>query len=112
MSSLPGLTLEEYLCWDYNVVVVGRPESNFSLGLAEIIGTIPARSRLDSGTFGQVVTLFEPFREQVESRLLDFDEDTQSWRDYAGYSFDFLPDSLVEEGRQLLNDLITAARHP
>lgn len=35
MSSLPGLDLEDFLSWQYNLVVLDAPESNVSLGLAE-----------------------------------------------------------------------------
>ena len=38
MSSLPGLTLEAFVAWQWNLVVQDQPENNFSLGVAEYLG--------------------------------------------------------------------------
>lgn len=93
MSSRPGLTLEAYLAWAYNLVVEDEPENNTSLGIAEFLGTATHRRPvITKEQFAPIVAKFEEYREQVEDKLLDFDEDNQSWRDYAGYNFDFLPD--------------------
>jgi len=86
MSSLPGLNLEDYIAWNYDLVVADSPEANWSLGAAEMLGSIPPRKRMTKAEFTKVVEAFEPYREQVEDWLMDFDEENQSWRDYAGYS--------------------------
>lgn len=97
MSSLPGLDLEDFLSWQYNLVVLDAPESNVSLGLAECLGlSNNHRPILTKAEFAPIVALFEPHRAEVEDRLMDFDEDNMSWRDYAGYSFDFLGADLDE----------------
>ena len=35
MSSLPGLTLESYVLWNYDLIVESQPDANFSLALAK-----------------------------------------------------------------------------
>lgn len=36
MSSLPGLTLEAFVAWQWNLVVQDQPENNFSLSAIAI----------------------------------------------------------------------------
>ncbi len=55
MSEIPGYTLEDYLEWCFNY------------------------------TTDEMIDFFEPHRETIEYWLSDFDEETQSWRDYAPY---------------------------
>lgn len=88
MSSLPGYTLEAYLMWAYNLTVEDQPDANFSLALATAIGNIQPRRHLTTAEFAVIVARFEQWREQVEQRLEDFDEENQSWRGYAGCTFD------------------------
>jgi hypothetical protein len=102
MSSLPGYTLEAFLIWNYDLVVEDEPEANFSLGMAETLGTIPPRPRLPTADFRRLVELFEPHRQQVEWRLDDFEPEEQSWRDYAGVAFDFIADETYEAGRLIV----------
>lgn len=92
MSSLPGLTLESYVLWNYDLIVESQPDANFSLALAEALGKATCRLVVTEELFKEILEPFEPHREHVENLLLDFDDDTQSWRDYAGACFDFLPD--------------------
>lgn len=89
MSSRPGLDLEDYLAWLYDLVVVGQDDPNFSLGLAEALGNIEPRPRLTQEQFKGLTDLMEDVRESVEDKLLDFDEENQSWRDYACYAFEY-----------------------
>lgn len=105
MSSLPGYKLEDFLAWSYNVVVVGQGEANLSLGAAEMLGTIPLRQRLTQEQFKELVELFEPWREYVEARLEEFDEETQSWRTYAGYCFDDIPGPLYDMGYAYIRNI-------
>lgn len=106
MSSLPGLRLEDYLQWNYDLVVLdGFPDANTSVALAEALGTSPrTRPRLTPAEFAPLVALFEEHRELIEYRLRDFDEDEQSWRDYASSAFDFIPDALYDQGAQLIKN--------
>lgn len=92
MSSLPGLTLESFVLWQYDIVVESQPDANFSLSLAEALGNAPRRPVVTEELFKEILEPFEPHREHVENLLMTFDDDTQSWRDYAGACFDFLPD--------------------
>jgi hypothetical protein len=110
MSSQPGLTLEKFLMWDFDLVVDGDATANPSLQIAEAVGTIIApRPRITSEQFAPVVALFEPYRFDVERRLQDFDNDDGSWRDYAGYAFDFIPREPYLEAHKLL-ECVKAAR--
>lgn len=103
MSSIPGPTLEAFLMWNYDLIVDGDGSGNLSRQLAEAIGTAPQRRReIDGDHFAKLVAIYEPYREMVEDRLSDFDEKTQSWRDYAGHGFQFLPASLWDHGSKII----------
>lgn len=90
MSSCPGLTLELYLAWHYNLTVEELGEANISLALAEFIGTAPyARRTLTKDEFSKLVELYEPSRVTVEDMLMDYDEEHDgSWRTYGTYVLD------------------------
>lgn len=47
MSSLPGFTLEAFLCWQYDLIVEGEEEANLSLGLAEFLGKYQTQAYLE-----------------------------------------------------------------
>lgn len=95
MSSLPGLDLESFVAWNHNVSVEGRSEANVSIGMAERIGMAANRRPvLTADKFDEMLAFYEPFRGRVENQLTRFDEGSQSWRDYAGYAFDFIPDDV------------------
>jgi len=84
MSSCPGSTLEDFLMWNFDLVVDGYGGANPSLQIAEAIGVQSGRRRLTAAQFSPVVALFEPHREQVEYALGSYCEDENgSWRDYA-----------------------------
>ena len=100
MSSLPGYELEDFVLWLLDIKVVGKKDANTSLGLADMLGSPSGRPTLTEEQFKEVMELFEPYRDIVEDRLEDFDEETQSWRSFAGYSFEFIPDEVVETARQ------------
>lgn len=103
MSSLPGLTLEAFLMWNFNLIVDGDGSANPSLQIAEAMGTAArARRQISKDEFAPVVALFEPYRIDVENNLADFDDEIQSWRDYAGWCFEFIPDALYTQGGALL----------
>lgn len=103
MSSLPGYFLEDFLMWNYDLIVEGDADANTSLKIAEALGMITRRRELTKQQFKPVVDLFEKYREDVERKLDDFDEDEQSWRDYAGYGFDFIPEEIYDKGLKLIN---------
>lgn len=102
MSSLPGYDLEDFVAWNFNLVVEGQGEANLSLGIAEAIGNIKARPCLTRGEFAAVVAPFEPYRERIEDALLEFDEENQAWRDYAGNAFDYIPDEVYAVAQSAL----------
>lgn len=105
MSEIPGDTLEDFLAWYYNLVVVGQREANFALAGAEMMGTIPPRPRLSEEQFEKLVVIFEPERESIERMMEDYEPDEQSWRDYAGGIFYSLPEELFERGHRYLQSL-------
>lgn len=102
MSSCPGSYLEDYLMWNYDLIVNGDTGANPSLAIAEAMGTIKRRPALTSEQFAPLVALWEPWREYIERSLSYFNEEEQSWRDYAGYAFDDVPKTLFDEGLALL----------
>ena len=107
MSSCPGSTLEDFLAWNFDLVVEDQRDPNFSLNIAEALGNIAPRPRMNREQFKKLVALFEHHREMVEYKLEDFDEDNQSWRDYAGGSFDFITDAEYKSGRLLMDEIVT-----
>lgn len=102
MSTLPGLTLERFLMWNYDLIVDGDGRANPSLQIAETLRVTTGRVNLTREEFAPIVSLFEPFRERVEETLQEFDDDNQSWRDYAGYMFDFIPPEVYHRGVEIL----------
>lgn len=105
MSSRPGLLLEDLVAWNWNLVIEDQPDPNESLRIAEVLGTsVSNRLRLTKQEFEPVLALYEPYRESVEYRLQDFDEDTQSWRDYAGACFTDLF-CLTEQAGAMLKEI-------
>lgn len=67
MSSIPGYSLEAWIEWNHSVDR-GSPK------------------------FAAVLAIYEPKREWVEDKLMDFDEENQSWRAYNSAVFNFDPE--------------------
>jgi hypothetical protein len=87
--------LEDFVAWGLDIKVENQPDPNLSLEIAEALGTASRRRPiLTEREFDPIVALFEPYREQVEWRLDEFEDEYMSWRDYAGASFDFIPDEV------------------
>lgn len=103
MSSCPGCKLEYFLIWELNVLVENEPDCNKSLQMHASIFGMDNRSVVSQKTFRSIVSLFEEYRETVEHRLIDFDDENQSWRDYAGSAFEFIPDELFEQANKIIN---------
>lgn len=104
MSSCPGYTLEEFLAWEYNVRVIDLPEANVSVGMAEAfcLVTIP-RPILTTEQFTEIVGLYEPYREEIEDKLFDFDEEEHgSWRTYGAYVVEIAPEPLQDQATALI----------
>ncbi|MNH65346.1 hypothetical protein D3C73_173550 [compost metagenome] len=105
MSSIPGYKLEDFVAWQWNLVVDEAPENNISLGFAEALGNIPERPRLTKEQFAPILAVYEPLRETIERRLDDFDEDKQSWRGYASYVDCDMTDEMNAEAERLVKEL-------
>lgn len=104
MSSIPGYTLEDFLRWNYNLTVEDTGDANVSVGMAEFLLGVPSsRPHLTQGEFSEIVTIYEPYRESIESRLGDFNEDTQSWRGYAEVVDIDVPDCVSESASKLID---------
>lgn len=103
MSSIPGYTLEKFIMWNYNLIVEGDPTANPSLQIAELLGNIQRRPDWSLEQFKPLVELFEPYRYDVE-RVLDYydEEENGSWRWFAGYAFDFIPDEIYNAGSEII----------
>jgi hypothetical protein len=105
MSSCPGLTLEDFLLWNYNLTAEFAPEANFSTGIAQALGNIRPRHCLTQNQLRTLTEGFEHLRKEVENALLVFDDEGQSWRTYAGYAFDFIPDDIYTAGKIYIDAL-------
>lgn len=103
MSSIPGYSLEEFLAWQYGLRVQDQEEANVSVGMAVSLGLVKeSRPLLTKDQFDQIVKLHEEYRESVEDRLIDFDEETQSWRMYAEHVDSEVPESVFIEAKELI----------
>lgn len=109
MSSIPGYDLEDFVAWSQDLIVDGDGSANFSLQVAELIGTVPRRRELTTKQFFEVLKLYEPYREQIEDKLCDFDEDNQSWRSYSECVFNCFPESVIAEAELLINKFISTS---
>ena len=105
MSSLPGYTLESFVAWQWNLIVEELPESNVSLGMAEFFGTVSRRKTLTQTEFKEIISLYLPYRQIIEGRLADFDEETQSWRGYAEVVDPDIPEEVQRKIGQLVKEL-------
>lgn len=104
MSSIPGYTLELFIIWLHNLTVKGTHEANLSIGVAEMLSGVPSkRPCLTQDEFSRIVAEYEPYRDLIESRLDDFDEDTQSWRGYAEIVDIDVPDRVSESASKLID---------
>ena len=75
MSECPGRTLEDFLEWQYSV------NKNIVKAIAE---------------------LYEPYRDAIEQRLDSFDDEHQSWRGFAQYVDEDVPEDIVKRAKALL----------
>lgn len=82
MSSFPGSSLEDYVneLWLYARDIT--PEQ-----------------------FAKLVGVYEPYREQIEKILDDFDDDTMSWRTYLGSAFDSVAEDADAKAGLYLKEL-------
>ena len=111
MSSIPGYTLEKFLAWNYDLIVGGDGSANPSLQIAEALGTATkARREVTDAQMAELVKIFEHRREDVEAQLDMFDEEEQSWRQYAAYAFDCIEDAEYEKGLVLINSWLGSPR--
>lgn len=113
MSSIPGYTLEAFIAWQYNLIVEGAAETNFSRGVAENLGKAVPRPVLSKVQLMPLVAMYEPYREVIERRLDEFNEETQSWRGYAEYVDLDVPLDIVEASEEYVKVLTTTpSTHP
>lgn len=106
MSSLPGLTLESFVMWQWDLIVDGDGSANFSLSMAELLGNKTRRISINKDQFKLILDLYEEYREDVEYKLWDFDEEENSWRDYAGYNFDFIPNEVSDKAEIIVKNFM------
>lgn len=111
MSSCPGATLERYLEWLWDLIVDGDTGANPSLQIAELMGVDTRRIRITAEQFAPILALYEPYRELIEDKLMDYnEEDNGSWRDYACYAFDSVPESIDDQAEVLRKALTDALK--
>ena len=84
MSSLPGLTLESYVQWAFDITVEGDDDPNTSMRMAEMLGTVQwRRPVLTPEEFQPILALVEGKRASIEYWLEQFDEEYHGWRQYS-----------------------------
>jgi hypothetical protein len=106
VSSIPGYDLEDFVMWNHDLIVDDQSHANASLQIAEACGVPTRRITITKEQFNPILALYEPWREQAERALHEFNEETQSWRDYAGYSFDSIPESVWDAANMLRFNLV------
>lgn len=106
MSSLPGLTLADYLAWEYNFTTEISPNANVNLNFAEALGTVARRPEMSSERFQVLLDALEPYRESIEDKLSYFNEETQSWRGYSEYVASSIPKIVHEMVCQYIQCLL------
>jgi hypothetical protein len=110
VSNKPGNSLESFVMWNYNLIVDDDDTANESLRIAEILGTATRRRpQITNEEFAPILVLFEPYRDRVEDLLNGHDDNEASWRDFAGYAFDFIPDEVYTQGAEIIEALTKAA---
>ena len=108
MSSCPGNEMEDYLRWLFNITVDDTEDANTNLCIAEALGTSNGRRKnLTKDQFAILVAMYNEYRKSIENRLNDFDDDNMSWRTYASYAFDCLPEPLYDEGAAYVRAVVT-----
>jgi hypothetical protein len=104
VSSWPGPDLEDFLMWQYDLIVDGDGSANPSLQIAEAVGVDTRRKSITREQFLPLLELFEPLRVDVERRLDWYnEEDCGSWRDYGGYAFDFIPKEIEAKAAEIVS---------
>jgi len=104
MSTCPGRYLEDYVKWEYDLLVEDTKDANASLEIADALG-LSTKQRLvfTQEEFAELLNIFEPHREVVEHLLDEFDEEEQSWRGYTGCIDFVLPNNIDVEAWQIIN---------
>lgn len=102
MSEIPGYTLEAFVEWEWNFVVIGESDKNFNLAVAEMLNGNYKRPRITKEQFDKLVALYEPYREMIEYRLDQFDEENQSWRGYCNY----VTEGISPDDELLINTMV------
>jgi hypothetical protein len=100
MSHCPGPDLEDWITdWWRLVDVDGQHGTSIRrLYAGQLI--------LTKEQFQGLVEIYKPVREQIEERLSEYsEEENGSWRDYAGYAFDFIPKDVTDKAEEYLRPL-------
>lgn len=83
MSYCPGYTLEEWLAYEYSLNVYSDGQLTSDSWRAKYAG----QRVVTHEQFYELLDMFRPHREYVEEKLLDFNEEEQSWRSYNSAVF-------------------------
>lgn len=95
MSSIPGYTLDSFIKWNFNITVTDTDDANFSVAVAEVYNDkVIRRPNLTQDQFLVIMDIYSPYKESIEERLADFDEENQSWRSYAEFVDIDVPESV------------------
>lgn len=78
MSHCPGSSLEDWITDWYRLV---DEKGEYGTGIRRLYKD---QLVLNDEQFKKLVEIHESIREHIENLLVDFDEETMSWRDYCG----------------------------
>lgn len=100
MSHCPGSTLEDWITDWHRLVDADKKHGS---GWRWIYtGTLI----LTADQFAELVRIYGPHRAEIERRLQEYSEEEYgSWRDYAGYAFDFIPGPVCDEADRYVGSI-------
>ncbi len=101
MSHCPGVFLEDLITDLFRVVDKGGEHGT---GIRRLYFN---QLILSKEQFGEIVNKLEPYREEIEDKLLNYDEvDHGSWRDYKGLVVvNLIPNEVYDEVWEYLKSI-------
>ena len=100
-DTFPGTKLETYVLWSFNAIVntIHTDPSGFNKRMATFLAQ---PILLERWQFDIILELFEPYRQQVEQCLCEFDSAYNSWYSYQQFAMVFIPQQIYLTVQRLL----------
>ncbi len=105
MSYLPSLELSGLVEWYYRITTLSSPNITVASPIrkANEGEEILLLKQVSPEQLADIVKRFDPWKESVEAKLEDFDEETQSWRGQANYICEIVPEEVWLWGQKALD---------